>query len=371
MIIDLHCHYAFTRHLAQPDDRFSFEPAEIDGVPAYDSCLAPRVLQRPTWRLWQRYLGFDMRLRPGPELDRQLEQWFERHLLADGPVERCVLLAFDAYHDDHGRRPPLPETRRQLGSDMYVSNSLIRATCRRHPTRFLFGASVHPYRPDALACLDEVFAAGACLLKWMPLHQNINPHDPRSLAFLRRCADLDLPLLIHCGPEFTLATQHSAYRSMPALLDVLRRLRAEGAEPTAIVAHVATPAMPFGDREGFRILVAALAGEFADSPLYADISAMAAWPKVPFLRRLARQQALHSKLLFGSDFPVPPAMLRFRRDLGRHYRAIAAQPAWPQRTVTIYRHLGFNEIVFRRAATLLPNVDHFARLTVTGKPDTL
>lgn len=252
MIIDIHCHHAFTRRPADVAERFSFEPAELDGQPAWDSCLPPRVLRRPTWSMWQWLLGLNPRLRPGAGLDRVLEEWYDRHLGADGPVERHVLLAFDAYHDDRGNRPPLPETRRQRGSDMYTSNTFIRAACRRRPQRYLFGASVHPYRENAAACLEEVFAAGACLLKWIPLHQNIDCRDSRTVAVLRHCAELGLPLLVHYGPEFMLATQHAEYVSPEPLLDVLRQLRREGSMPTVIVAHAATPVLSFGDRLPFR-----------------------------------------------------------------------------------------------------------------------
>ena len=143
---------------------------------------------------------------------------------------------------------------RQLGSDLYTSNSLVRDLCRRHPGRFLFGASVHPYRPDAVAYVEEVFAAGACLLKWIPLHHNINMEDPRTLAVLRKLAALGLPLLVHVGEEFTLTTQRPAYRSIEPLLEVLRTLRREGGMPGVIVAHAATPVTPLGDHRPYRAL---------------------------------------------------------------------------------------------------------------------
>ena len=401
MIIDIHCHYAFTQRRASVADRFSFEPASENGQPeqsqtpptasprataleqcetpgeptadtavahsgisetalAFDSCLAPRVLRRPMWRLWQRMLGFDPRLRPGPELDRLIEQWHWRHTAARGTVDRVVLLAFDAYHDNDGRRLPFPSARHGRGSDMYTSNTLIRAACRAGGGRYLFGASVHPYRENAIACVDEVFAAGACLMKWMPLHQNIDCRDERTKTVLRRCAEIGLPLLLHCGPEFTLATQHREYESVEPLLDALRELRRDGCMPTVIVAHVATPVLPWGSRRSYRMLVDALLGEFADAPLYADISALTAWTKIPWLRKLARMQELHPKLVFGTDFPVPIATLRLWRDLGRDCARVAAEPSWPQRALDICRLLGFNEIVFHRAASLLPNVNHFA-----------
>jgi hypothetical protein len=367
MIIDVHCHYTLTRREAiQPDrsaamERFSFEPArDADGSPALDSFLAPRVFKRLIWCLTPLLAGMGWNPRPSPDFDRKLEDWYERHLLGEGPVERTVLLAFDRYHDDAGRRPPPPDRRGQPGSDMYTSNSLIRDLCRRHPDRFLFGASVHPYREDAVACVDEVFAAGACLIKWLPLHQNINCEDPRTIAVLRRCAKLGLPLLMHYGEEFTLATQHPQFVSVEPLLAVLRELRRAGQMPICIIAHVATPALPWGDRRPHQALVSALLDEFGDAPLYADIAALTAYSKLGWLRRLARMQELHPKLVFGSDFPVPMGTPLLRRQLGRDYRKIVAEVSWPARALAIYRHFGFNEIVFHRAAMLLPNICRFA-----------
>ncbi len=366
MIIDVHCHCTYSRRPAHPRERFSFEPAEIDGQTLLDSCLAPRCLRRLTWRLTNRLFGFAPHLEPGVELDEILAEFYETHHFGEGPVERIVLLAFDAYHDDAGRRPAWPETRKQVGSDIYTSNSFVYDVCRQHPERFLFGASVHPYRENAVACVEEVFARGACLLKWIPLHQNIDIADARTFAVLRCCARLGLPILVHYSGEFTLATQHSEFRPIATLLDVLRQLRREGAMPTAIVAHAATPVTPFGERRSHAALLEALLGEFADAPLYGDIAALTSWGKVGFLRQIARRQDLHPKLVFGTDFPVPIALPRLRRDLGRDHRRIRTEPSWIQQAAYIYRRMGFNEIVFHRAAELLPNVSYFAEQTAAA-----
>lgn len=359
MIIDVHSHYVFTRRPAESDDRFSFEPARISGSPTMDSFVSPRALRRFSWRLVRRILGLDPRLEAGPELDQALSSFYETHHAADGPVQRIMLLAFDEYHDNGGGRLPPPNSRRERGSDIYASNSMIRAACRRDPSRYLFGASVHPYRENAEACIEEVFRAGACLLKWIPLHQNIDVSDPRTLAVLRCCSKLGLPVLVHYCEEFTLATQHPEARPLEPFLDVLRRLRRAGEMPITIVAHAATPVMPWGERRSHHLLLEALAVEFADAPLYADISALASWGKIKYLRQLCRRQDLHAKLLFGTDFPVPLALPRLRGDLGREYRLIKALPSWIQQNLQIARTMGFNEIVFHRAAELLPNVDYF------------
>ncbi|TWT41186.1 Amidohydrolase [Phycisphaerae bacterium RAS1] len=365
MIIDVHCHYTLTRHVAHDAERFSFEPRatppgdhDRHGGPAlptdYDSCVSPRALNRLAWRVMRHVMGVTGE--PGPQLDEQIAGGYAEHLLAPGPIDRYVLLAFDAYHDDAGRRPPLPIRDSDLGSDIYTSNTLIRDLCRRRPSKFLLGASIHPYRENAVACIDEVFAAGACLVKWLPLHQNINIRDSRTLAVLRRCAELHLPLLVHYSEEFTLTTQHREHQPVEPLLDVLRRLRREGRMPPVIVAHVATPALPFGETASHEALLDALQNEFAEAPLYADISALAVWSKHRFLRRLARMQHLHHKLVFGTDFPVPPWTAALRRDLGRSYAAVKSEKSWAQRTALAMRGMGFNEIVFQQAPRILANV---------------
>jgi len=376
MIIDVHCHYTLTRYVADLPQRFSFEPAPR-GCPSspdgrlrpvdFDSCVSPRALGRVSWWLVRRVLRLPEPTAGSPgddtggaakagSLDRALMRHYERHLWGPGPIERFVLLAFDAVHDDDGTCPPLPDRTDRFGSDIYTSNSFVHALCQRYPDRFLFGASVHPYRPNAPECVEEVFAAGACLLKWIPLHHNINVTDPRAVAVLRKCAALGLPLLVHCGPEFSLATQRPQYESIRPLLEILRRLRRQGAMPCVIVAHAATPLWLLGNADSHHVLLEALRGEFADAPLYADLAALTAWAKVPFLRRLRQRPELHAKLLFGSDFPVPTDARLLHRDLGRAYRRISAIRSWPQRAAAACRQLGFNEIVFYRAAELLPHV---------------
>jgi hypothetical protein len=372
MIVDVHCHYALARRAPRSPQRFSFEPvhvrekspsrlsrvaAETPRPTDYDTCLSARALHRWNWRIARALFRVPKR---DADLDPWLEREFARHLFAPGPIERFVLLAFDAVLDDEGQCVPLPRPGDRFGSDLYSSNSFIRDLCRRHPERFLFGASVHPYRSNAVACVEEVFAAGACLLKWMPQHHNINPADPRTRAVLRACARLGLPVLVHVGEEFTLTTQRPAYAPLRPFLEVLRELRRDGVMPITIVAHAATPVLPWGDRHSHRDLLTALAGEFAHAPLYADISALTTLAKSGFLCNLLRRPELHHKLLFGTDFPVPPQLHRLRRSLGRDYRAINAEPSWPQRAARALRLLGLPEIVFHRAAELLPNV-HFFR----------
>lgn len=362
MVIDVHCHYTLTDRRATVTERFSFEPG---GADAFDSCVAPRLHGQRKWKLMRRLLGLPPELPAGPALDAELERLHDRHLTTGGAIDRYVLLAFDRYHTGAGDCPPFPTRPRQPGSDIYTSNTLVRDLCRRRPERFLFGASVHPYRRDALRCIDEVFAAGACLLKWLPLHQNIDPDDPRTRAVMARCGELGLPLLVHFGPEFTLRVNHPEHEPASAMLRALRALRASGRMPLTIFAHVATPSSPFQHYGSCYAVIEAIRGDFADAPLYADISALTAWGKFRTPVWLAGMQDLHPRLLFGSDFPVPLGLPMLRSRLRGAYDEIRRIASWPEQAVQVYRHLGFNEIVFQRAAMILPNVEAFTAARTT------
>jgi uncharacterized protein len=121
-----------------------------------------------------------------------------------------------------------------------------------------------------------------------------------------------------------------------------------------IVAHTATPATwPVGRGRYFHLLVDALLGEFAKAPLYADISALGLFSRGRWLRRLIRRPELHAKLVYGSDFPIPPTPLAFWPSLGRRCWSIAGIPSWIDRDVALKEALGVPEHVFARGGDIL------------------
>jgi hypothetical protein len=359
MIIDVHCHLGLSaRGVDRSIPRFSFEPDGASGSPGYDSYLSPRMLSRMAWFVVRRWMGISTSLGAGDELDRQIDAVNQRHWAGATSVDRLVLLAFDEYHDDAGRPVGAAQNRRQPGSDLYASNSLARAMAAARPDRFLFGASIHPYRShdgrDACAMLEEVAAARPALVKWLPIHQNIRIDDDRSVAFLRTAARLGVPMLIHYGGEMSLARQHMEFQNPEPLLHVLRWLRVEGAMPTVIVAHAATPSFILQSRRGHDALVDALLDEFADAPLYAEISGLTGLGRTHWLRRLARRTELHHKLVWGSDYPVPVMLRLLGGTIGRARRKeISAMPSWIEQNIQACRAAGFDEAVFTRAAEIL------------------
>ncbi len=358
MIIDVHCHVGYSARRVNPDiERFSFEKNGAPAHPGFDSYFSPRMLGRLTWWALRRMLKVDPSLPAGDALDDAIAQANERHWSRMTTVDRLVLLAFDEYHDDAGVAHGPVDRKSQRGSDLYVSNSLVRAMCREHPDRYLLGASIHPYRnhDGKTACdmLEEVAAAGAALIKWLPIHQNMRAEDPRTVAFLRRAAALKVPMLIHYGGEMSLGRQHMEFESPLPMLDVLRQLKRESAMPTVIVAHAATPSFPWQGKSYALAFHDALVGEFAHDPLYADISALAAFGRSGWLPRLAWRRELHRKLVWGTDYPIPVLLAPYWLRLWGQRRRIAAIPSWVERDLALKRALGFDDCVFTQAAKIL------------------
>ncbi len=361
MVIDVHCHIGYSaRKASTAIPRYHFEQFGAAGNTGFDSYFSPRLLGRAAWFFVRRWLGVDPRLPPGAALDHQIERIYELHWSRMPSVERVVLLAFDEYRHDNGSVVGPAARGARHGSDLYTSNSLVAAVCREKPSRYLFGASIHPYRTSgagtAVDMLDELARGDPrpVLVKWLPIHQNIRADDERTIAFLRRAAELNIAILVHYGGEMSLTRQHNEFEHPGTMIHVLRRLRAEGAMPTVIVAHMATPSFPWQSRDGFEKLAEAMLGEFRDAPLYADISALAAFGRTRWLPYLAERPDLQEKVVWGSDFPIPVMLLPYWRHLDRRTRRrIAELPSWIEQDFQLKRAMGLRDEVFTRASRLL------------------
>jgi hypothetical protein len=208
----------------------------------------------------------------------------------------------------------------------------------------LFGASVHPFRRDALAELDRVVALGACLIKWIPSAQNIAPDDPQCLPFYDRMAQHGIPLLSHTGIEHTLPMFDDALNATRRLTPALDR------GVTVIAAHC-----------GARLFLherchfdewARLAREHPR--LYGDVSAFGLPVHGRPLRRILKDPALLAKVVYGSDFPASAMPLWYAHRLGlRQALRLRAVPNPFDRVFLTMRAMGLPDQVFSRAGELL------------------
>jgi hypothetical protein len=333
---------------------FSFEPGPWEAF--YSTPLVrrtPRVVQRALFGA-DASAGVDA-------VNAAIERFSLRHILGAASVDRVVALALDARHTDAGRALPMARVSGAAGTHMYASNTYVRDLCARHPERLWFGASVHPYRDDALAALDEVAGAGAVLIKWLPVVHNIDAGDPRTVRFLAHAGRIGMPILVHYGGEFSLPNAGGRLEDPRPMLEVLERLRREGAMPPVIMAHAATPSLkPAGRSAHFEALVAAMAGAFRDAPLYADLAGLATPVRAFWLKRMLRRRGLRplvEKLVWASDFPVPSMPWLFWRELGwRGVREAARCASWIERDYQLKRRLGLPDAVFTRAGELIASV---------------
>jgi uncharacterized protein len=255
-------------------------------------------------------------------------------------VGSAIILAFDGVVDERGE---LDRSR----TEVYVPNEFVAREVARH-TNLLFGASINPYRKDALQRLDWAKAHGSRLVKWIPSVMEIDPADPRLEPFYRKLVDLRLPLLTHTGQERSFTRANDSFCD-PERLRLPLRLGV-----TVIAAHIASTGKTAGERDTDR-----LRRLFADYPnLYADISSLTQVNKLGYLREALQRPEFQGRLLYGTDFPlvnliiVSPYYFSLNLRFGQ-MRTIAAIPNPWDRDVALKQALGVPRDVFERTGKLL------------------
>ncbi|MCM0080324.1 amidohydrolase family protein [Geomonas sp. Red32] len=266
-IIDIHCHTA--------------------GIGAGGSgCFISKEL-RDSWkyRTYLRAFGVTEKeiLRDGDEL---IIQRLSATLAESKRVAAAVVLAMDGVAGENGE---LDSAR----TEMYIPNEFVAAQTARH-SNLLFGASINPYRRDAIERLERAKADGAVLIKWLPSIQRIDPADLRLIPFYRRMEELGLPLLTHTGEESSFTWTRNELGDPERLRLPLQ----QGVQ--VIAAHAGSNGRNGGEANHPRFL--RLCGEFPN--LYADISALTQINRLGHLSRLLKHRELHSRLLYGTDMPL-------------------------------------------------------------------
>jgi uncharacterized protein len=241
-------------------------------------------MRRPMAGLMLRQVGLPASALKG-DLDRlYVDRLLE--LIRESSLTAVVILAQEQVHDDQGRAMP------DLGS-FYVPNDYVLSLARRHP-EFLPAVSIHPARPDALHELERCLAGGAVMMKCLPNCQNINCSDRRFTRFWERMAEAGLPLLAHTGGEHTLPIVEPKFSDPRTLTLPLE------CGVSVIAAHCGTKS-GLTDPEYFHIF-SAMTERFSN--FYGDNSAFT----VPIRGRHVRactREPLASRIVHGSDFPVP------------------------------------------------------------------
>ena len=311
MIIDCHVHLcAFTPGHGSMSDRL------INSIPF-------------------RFMRWKLGLKGNP--DAAAEQHLADTLafaIDESKLDAAVILAFDAAHDAAGNFDA-------ANTHLYLTNNYAIELCKRYPT-MKFGASVHPYRKDAVAELERCVAAGAVLLKWLPIVQNFNPADPKCMPFYEALAHHKLPLLCHTGGEKSLPNLD------PLTADPMLLRPALDRGVTVIMAHCGTRSVP--TEHDYVPNFMRLAKEYEHC--YGDTSALNLPTRWYAYQSILNDHTVRQKLVHGSDWPILPLPNPLDHPLRKAW-GMLMQPNWIQRDIEIKESLGFEDAYWHRAAKVL------------------
>ena len=248
----------------------------------------------------------------------------------------AVFLALDRPYDEDGT----PLMKKKFLS---VSNEYIYDLSEKY-RKVLFGASIHPYRKDAVSELEKSIKDGACLVKWLPSAQNIDPASPLCLPFYEILAHHKIPLLSHTGNEHFLTGGPNTLNDPRRLLPALKR------GVTVIAAHCGTR-MFLHERCFFRHW-RDMALEYEN--FYGDTAAFIIPTRLRYLKRFLDEPALLSKVLYASDIPGPPLTWSCLFKFGYVKTKNIAREKNPFNiSYNIFRELGFPDEFFSRSLNIL------------------
>jgi hypothetical protein len=255
-------------------------------------------------------------------------------------VSKAVVLALDGPLGEDGE---LDRERTQT----YVPNEYLARELVAFDN-LLFGASINPYRKDAIGRLERAKRDGAVLVKWIPGIMDIDPSDPAITPFYERMRDLGIPLLSHAGEERSFGKSNDALGD-PLLLELPLKLGV-----TVIAAHLASTGASQG-QDNFERLLPLF--EKYDN-LYADFSALTQINRRGYLRSALAREDLHARLVYGSDwplqfFPLVSPWYQFPHVSVSQAKAVQALDNQWDRDVALKEAMGVPPAAFDRSALLL------------------
>jgi mannonate dehydratase len=217
------------------------------------------------------------------------------------PHGRLLLMAFDRAYDSTGQVL-------KNETEFFTPNEYALKLASTYPQYFVACASVHPRRADALEALERAVEAGAIAVKWLPNAMNIDPSSPSCDAFYQALARLKVPLIAHAGEEKAVHAEDRQRLGNPLHL---RRALEQGV--TVVVAHCASlgqnpdldaPGQPWVDN--FELFWRLFQEPQWQGRLFGELSAITLVNRLGRpLERLLEHKELHSRLVNGSDYPLP------------------------------------------------------------------
>jgi predicted TIM-barrel fold metal-dependent hydrolase len=249
-------------------------------------------------------------------------------------LDAAVVLAFDGVYDEAGHFD-------QQRTHLYVTNDYAAQLAAEHE-KILFGASVNPYRSDALAELQRCIEMGAALLKWLPIVQGFNPADERCFPLYEMLAHHGVPLLCHTGGERSLPRVDDSLADPMLLVPALQR------GVTVIMAHCGTRSA-LGETDYVDTFMR-LAKEYENC--YGDTAAVNLPMRWHAWKYVLADDQVRRKLVHGSDWPIIALPPVGRLGLGASW-GLMDESNWMRRDVLIKQRLGLESDYWHRAARIL------------------
>jgi predicted TIM-barrel fold metal-dependent hydrolase len=295
--------------------------------------VSARMRQTMTFRLLMRLMRADTRF--PAHANATYVQRLADLLATSGELDYACLFAMDGVYDAHGELVPTE-------SHLYVPNAYVFEACRRSP-HLLPVISVNPQRRDALAELER-WGDLAVALKWLAPLQKFDPSESRYALFLRKLGELELPVIAHTGCEHTFPGMEQRLGD-PGLYEALIR---QGVP--VIFSHCGTGSFLHPGHDYSERFVTML--ERYDN-VFGDTSAFCSLVRYRQVRRFAADRYA-SRLLHGSDFPIPSSALYFLGELGFGKVMTLERSRHPlDRDVLTKRAMGMPDSVFEGAYALL------------------
>jgi len=224
---------------------------------------------------------------------------------------KLLLFAFDRSYGEDGRHDA-------DRTAFHVPDAYAREIAREHPRVFEWAASIHPYRADCVAALEQAKRDGARAVKWLPAAMGMDPASPLCDRFYEAAARLRMPLVSHAGEERAVIGN-----DIQELGNPLRLRRALDAGVRVVIAHCASMGQDRDLDKGsngplvdsFLLFSRLFEEKRYEKNLFGDISAMTQVNRAgPALARVIEREDWHPRLLNGSDYPLPGIMPIFSVD---------------------------------------------------------
>jgi predicted TIM-barrel fold metal-dependent hydrolase len=211
------------------------------------------------------------------------------------------ILAFDKSYSENGN--PIEKK-----TEFYTPNRYVMDLATRYPDIFVPTISVHPYRKDAVERLDYWAGRGAKLIKWLPNTMAIDASSPILDSYYDAVKRNNMVIHTHVGTESAVEAGEGQKYGNP-----LRFRRALDRGVKVIMAHVASlgTGIDLDDPEerevsNFDLFLRLMDEKKYEGLLYGEISAITLANRLPLpLATIIERSDLHSRLVNGSDYPIP------------------------------------------------------------------